>query len=96
MGKNKSTELAIQEPLILPEYVTVCPMCKGEGEYPQTYTAGCGGGYYKTLGKCDYCDGMRYRYKGSFREGGGPVTSSVLAQITYLNNLTQPLERVPY
>lgn len=35
----------------------ICPSCDGEGQRMDTYTAGCGGGYYRAMGGCDYCDG---------------------------------------
>lgn len=35
----------------------VCPSCEGEGRRDQTYTAGCGGGYFSMKGGCDWCDG---------------------------------------
>ncbi len=35
----------------------VCGMCAGRGQYEQTYTAGCGGGYYRSMGDCDECKG---------------------------------------
>lgn len=34
-----------------------CKVCKGEGKYRQTYTAGCGFGSFQSMGKCDYCNG---------------------------------------
>jgi len=41
--------------LELPDDVEVCPICRGKGLYMQTYTAGCGGGYFRMEGPCDYC-----------------------------------------
>lgn len=35
----------------------ICEICDGRGEYEQTYTHGCGRGYYRAVGGCDYCDG---------------------------------------
>lgn len=34
-----------------------CRVCKGKGEYEQTYTIGCGYGSYQSVGRCDYCGG---------------------------------------
>lgn len=39
------------------DYLKACPWCAGEGDYNQTYTAGCGGGYLTMKGRCDLCDG---------------------------------------
>lgn len=33
----------------------VCTICKGHGEYQQTYTRGCGMGTMRSTGGCDYC-----------------------------------------
>jgi hypothetical protein len=38
-----------------------CEVCKGKGEYRQTYTAGCGFGSYRSMGKCGYCNGTGQR-----------------------------------
>ena len=35
----------------------LCPVCKGSGRYEQMFTAGCGGGYYRSNSYCDYCEG---------------------------------------
>lgn len=67
----------------LPTYVEVCGICDGKGEYEQTYTAGCGGGYYRSSGPCWKCGkgepwkGVGYVYKAT----GEPVPQSVLNQI---------------
>jgi hypothetical protein len=56
----------------------LCFMCEGIGEYEQTYTVGCGGGYYRSMGKCDYCGGI------GLRQGDGfiaPAPLSVLEQV---------------
>lgn len=34
----------------------ICWACKGKTRRDQTYTAGCGGGYYTSSGDCEYCD----------------------------------------
>ena len=56
--------------MIYPEYVEECPVCKGEGEYRQTYTAGCGNGSFMMTGPCSHCKhpdvfmkGLGYRMK---------------------------------
>lgn len=53
----------------------VCHMCDGEGQYEQTYTAGCGGGYFKSMGGCDHCDGM------GLLQHGRPASISVIIQV---------------
>lgn len=63
----------------LPEFVELCPVCKGEKGYNQTYTAGCGMGAYVAWGKCSLCKGAGYTYKGSSQ----PVPESVVAQIEH-------------
>lgn len=74
----------------LPEYVRPCGCCGGEGEYEQMYTVGCGGGYYRSKGRCDWCtpkDG-KHRWKGVgflYKHNGEPVPDSVLAQIEVMN-----------
>jgi hypothetical protein len=60
----------------LPEYVHKCSWCDGAGQYRQTYTVGCGGGSYRTMGSCDNCDGIGLVYFD-----GGPVPPSVIDQI---------------
>jgi hypothetical protein len=79
--------------VILPEYVIPCGWCNGRGEYEQTYTAGCGGGYYRSLGPCDHCrqegkssyNGVGYVYRDDERYTRKGVPDSVLAQIRGLN-----------
>ncbi len=58
-------------------HVMKCKLCDGKGEYEQTYNAGCGRGYYRSMGQCDGCKGMKYRYRESYE----PVPPSVLNQI---------------
>lgn len=78
----------------LPEYVRVCGVCEGKGEYKQMYTAGCGGGYYHSMGPCDTCqqegqagymNGVGYIYKNDLRYSHKGVPDSVLNQIKLLN-----------
>jgi len=69
----------------LPEYVRLCPMCKGAGEYEQTYNLGCGMGFMPLEGGCEICGkykrygqlGPGYVYKATCE----PVGDSVVAQI---------------
>ena len=73
----------------LPALVSVCPACEGKGQTKQTYTAGCGMGYYSALGPCYICsrpgldtwEGPGYVYKGTCT--GVPL--SVEAQIRVMN-----------
>ena len=73
----------------LPELVEKCPMCGGKGEYKQTYTAGCGGGYYKSVGPCDFCSHPSLFFKGlGYRmKDGSSVPESVINQIQELNKV---------
>ncbi|TIU88831.1 MAG: hypothetical protein E5W06_00240 [Mesorhizobium sp.] len=54
----------------------LCGLCSGEGQYEQMYTAGCGGGYFRSMGGCDYCNGT------GLRQGAGPAPISVVEQVT--------------
>lgn len=53
----------------------ICDTCKGRGEYEQTFTAGCGGGYYHSHSGCDYCDGT------GLLQNHKPAPASVRAQV---------------
>lgn len=53
----------------------ICGVCDGRGEYRQIYTAGCGGGYFKSMGACDYCDGT------GLMQGRAPAPASVREQV---------------
>lgn len=40
------------------DYVArLCYLCRGHGCYMQRYGVGCGGGYYRSIGACEICDG---------------------------------------
>lgn len=75
--------------LKLPEFVEVCPCCNKSGETEQTFNAGCGMGYYRSMGSCPMC-GKREMYG---RPGPGfiykatcePVGASVVEQIRSMN-----------
>lgn len=58
------------------DYLTTCPLCAGKGRYKQTYTAGCGQGYFTMEGPCDYC-----AETGIITINGGMVSRSHLMQI---------------
>jgi|GEM_PF-3991528 len=58
------------------DYLETCRMCGGEGRYDQTYTVGCGGGYFTMKGECSYCGETGIR-----TINGGKVSRSHLAQI---------------
>lgn len=47
--------------ITLPPHLVTCEICKGKGRYEQTYIAGCGMGYYKSVGRCIFCDGVGLR-----------------------------------
>jgi len=36
----------------------ICAVCQGKGQYEQQYTAGCGGGCYRSQGPCNWCRGI--------------------------------------
>lgn len=54
----------------------LCGVCDGAGKYEQTYTAGCGGGYFRSIGPCDYCRGF------GLTMNGNPAPLSVVNQVT--------------
>lgn len=89
---HKLVELKVN--IELPEKVEKCPICKGFGHYNQTYNAGCGMGFYRSSGPCDYCYhpklymcGSGFVYKNSnFKEKSIP--ESVLVQIYEANKAT--------
>lgn len=66
------TGLAAMAPGFLAE---ACGVCDGAGKYEQTYTVGCGGGYYRSYGYCDYCNGW------GLRMPTGPAPKSVYDQV---------------
>jgi hypothetical protein len=53
----------------------LCGVCNGEGEYEQTFTHGCGGGYYRAMSGCDHCDDT------GLMQGRSPAPASVLEQV---------------
>jgi DnaJ-class molecular chaperone len=61
----------------------ICWACHGRGEREQTFTAGCGGGYYKIHAGCDYCDGT------GLLQGDKPAPASVREQV--LNARPEPI-----
>lgn len=42
-----------------------CLVCKGAGDFEQTYTIGCGMGTHKSLGPCDWCEHPHRSMKGA-------------------------------
>lgn len=69
--------------MALPEYIKICPLCDGAGEYRQTYTAGCGRGYYQSMGPCSMC-GPGEAWKGAgyvYKATNKPAPRSVVEQI---------------
>lgn len=74
--------------MILPEYIEVCPYCHGKQRTRQTYTAGCGGGYYQAGGPCPICSEENHHWCGHgfvYKEACIPVSKSVIEQINSLN-----------
>ena len=57
----------------------VCEMCEGRGERREMFTAGCGGGYFRAMTGCDYCDGTGL-CQGAFRLHS-PAPASVREQV---------------
>ena len=64
-GEDKEHAAALQRGLAVlgEEYAArLCFACSGRGQYNQTYTAGCGGGYFQSMGPCAYCGEIGLRY----------------------------------
>ena len=56
-GEDKEHAAALQRGLAVlgEEYAArLCFACSGRGQYNQTYTAGCGGGYFQSMGPCAF------------------------------------------
>lgn len=47
--------------ITLPPHIALCGICNGKGQYEQTYTAGCGMGSFRSVGRCDHCEGTGLR-----------------------------------
>lgn len=75
--------------LNLPSLVRLCGCCDGRGEYEQMYTAGCGGGYYRSMGPCGWCKEQGFVYKAT----SDPVPSSVRVQIMNMNPDFENMEK---
>lgn len=57
-NKNQKEKLEISLAKMPENFIAeLCGICNGAGEYKQMYTAGCGGGYYHSVGMCDHCEG---------------------------------------
>jgi hypothetical protein len=77
-GREKEHAAALKRGLadMHPDFTgRLCPICEGLGNYRQSYTAGCGGGYYRSTGPCDYCG------KTGLLQGGKPAAESVVIQV---------------
>lgn len=57
--------------------IEVCPLCHGNGKRVQTYNNGCGMGFSRSTGPCDFCNVTGFVYKDTARG----VTLSVTNQI---------------
>lgn len=74
--KEHAAELRAGMQRVQPGFLAqICGVCQGEGQYEQTYTAGCGGGYFRSMGGCDHCDGT------GMRQGNSPAPRSVVDQV---------------
>jgi hypothetical protein len=70
--------------LKLPEYVEVCRLCKGRGQYEQAYCDV----PIRMTGPCDLCyqkDGMMCGTGLVYTATGKPAPISVLAQVALMN-----------
>jgi hypothetical protein len=56
----------------------ICPICDGRTEYRQTYAAGCGGGYFKSMGPCEHCGKTGLIMKSRFVAAPESVVHQVL------------------
>lgn len=75
-GKEHAARLALGLARLGPLYVgSICFLCAGEGRREQTYTAGCGGGYYRSFGPCDWCNGR------GLMQGTSAAPESVVQQV---------------
>lgn len=71
-AKRLKLGLARMKPGFLAE---ICWACKGTGRYEQSYNAGCGMGYYRMNGDCEYC-----KSRGLLM-AAGPAPLSVVNQV---------------
>lgn len=71
---------------VLFDYVKQCEACDGAGKHRQRYNLGCGMGYAHMMGRCDWCDGQGWVYRGNHK----PVPASVLGQIETLLREPKP------
>jgi hypothetical protein len=60
---------------------SICHLCNGEAQFEQTYTAGCGGGYYKSMGPCYRCERM------GLLQYDKPASPSVVAQVVHAGEI---------
>lgn len=61
---------------------SICGLCDGEGQYRQTFTAGCGGGYHQSMSGCDFCDGT------GLLQCSQPAPASVREQVLHASRDT--------
>lgn len=77
-GEEEDHEACLRAGLMLqgPDFAaTICSICQGRGKRMQTYTAGCGGGYYRSTGDCEYCGCT------GLVQPNGPAAESVVIQV---------------
>jgi len=90
-GENEEHAARLKQGLALmhPEFSAyVCNVCDGKGAYSQKYTAGCGHGYFQSMGPCDYCRGTGLcQGSGCYNPAPDSVREQVLnaaqAQLTH-------------
>jgi hypothetical protein len=77
-GEEEDHEACLRAGLMLmgPDFIgRICSICEGKGRYRQTYTAGCGGGYYRSVGDCEYCSSL------GLMQNDKPAAESVVIQV---------------
>lgn len=80
MGDMNMPVPADETPLLLPEGMVTCGLCRGHGQFVQRY---CDAG--RMTGPCDGCRGAQFRYAAT----GAPAPASVRAQIATRNGLEE-------
>jgi DnaJ-class molecular chaperone len=92
IAHGRTTEHAEQLRLGLsrmhPEFTAyLCTVCDGRGEYRQNYNAGCGGGMFRSMGPCEYCDATGLCQGAGVRN---PAPDSVREQVLQASTQKNP------